>query len=73
MKENGNEKERSYFRCRANFGAVIDDLRRRSYLLHLLGILPERAERNRNFEVDDLLPWSKEIVARICEDCLNVF
>ena len=31
MKENGNEKEHSYCHCRANFGTVIDGLRRRSY------------------------------------------
>ena len=31
------------------------------YLLHLLSILPERAERNKDFEVDDLLPWSEEM------------
>ena len=30
-------------------------------LLHLLSILPERAERNKDFEVDDLLPWSEEM------------
>ena len=30
-------------------------------LLHLLSILPERAERNKEFEVDDLLPWSEEM------------
>ena len=29
-------------------------------LLHLLSILPERAERNKEFEVDDLLPWSEK-------------
>ena len=32
-----------------------------AYLLHLLSILPERAERNKDFEVDDLLPWSEEM------------
>ena len=24
-------------------------------------LLPERAERNKDFEVDDLLPWSEEM------------
>ena len=38
------------------FCLVLDD-----YLLHLLSILPERAERNKDFEVDDLLPWSEEM------------
>ena len=27
----------------------------------LLSILPERTERNKDFEVDDLLPWSEEM------------
>ena len=27
----------------------------------LLSILPERAERNKDFEVDDPLPWSEEM------------
>ena len=31
------------------------------YLLHLFSILPERAERNKDFEVDDLLPWSEKM------------
>ena len=30
-------------------------------LLHLLSILPERAERNKDFEIDDLFPWSEEM------------
>ena len=28
---------------------------------YLLSILPERAERNKGFEVDDLLSWSEEM------------
>ena len=28
---------------------------------YLLSILPERAERNKDFEIDDLLPWSEEM------------
>ena len=31
------------------------------YLLHLLSTLPERTERNKDFEVDDLLPWLEEM------------
>ena len=27
----------------------------------VLDILPERAEQNKDFEVDDLLPWSEEM------------
>jgi hypothetical protein len=27
----------------------------------VLGILPEREEQNKDFEVDDLLPWSEEM------------
>lgn len=33
----------------------------RLYLLHLLSILPQRAEQNKDFEMDDLLPWSEEM------------
>ena len=31
------------------------------YLLHLLSILPERAEQSKDFEMDDLLPWSEKM------------
>ena len=31
------------------------------YLLHLLSILPERAEQSKDFDMDDLLPWSEEM------------
>lgn len=41
--------------------AKANSLRLDDYLLHLLSILPERAERNKDFEVDDLLPWSEEM------------
>ena len=41
--------------------AKANRLRLDDYLLHLLSILPERAERNKDFEVDDLLPWSEEM------------
>ena len=30
-------------------------------LLHLLSILPERAERNKDSAIDDLLPWSEKM------------
>ena len=36
-------------------------LRLDDYLLHLLSILPERAEQRKDFEMDDLLPWSEEM------------
>ena len=39
----------------------VNSLRLDDYLLHLLSILPDRAERNKDFEVDDLLPWSEEM------------
>ena len=42
--------------------AKANRLRLDDYLLHLLSILPERAERNKDFEVDDLLPWSENEV-----------
>ncbi len=41
--------------------AKANSLRLDDDLLHLLSILPERAERNKDFEVDDLLPWSEEL------------
>ena len=31
------------------------------YLLHMLSILPERAEQSKDFEIEDLLPWSEEM------------
>ena len=39
----------------------VNSLRLDDYLLHMLSILSERAERNKDFEVDDLLPWSEEM------------
>ena len=33
------------------------------YLLHLLSVLPERAEQSKDFEIDDLLPWSEEMMS----------
>ena len=41
--------------------AKANSLRLDDDLLHLLSISPERAERNKDFEVDDLLPWSEEM------------
>ena len=38
-----------------------NNLRLDDYLLHLLSILPQRAEQNKDFEMDDLLPWSEEM------------
>ena len=41
--------------------AKANNLRLDDYLLHLLSILPERAEQSKDFEMDDLLPWPEEI------------
>ena len=41
--------------------AKANGLRLDDYLLHLLNILPERAEQSKDFEIDDLLPWSEEM------------
>ncbi len=41
--------------------AKANSLRLDDYLLHLLSIQPERAERNKDFEVDDLFPWSEKM------------
>ena len=41
--------------------AKANSLRLDDYLLHLLSVLPERAEQNKDFKMDDLLPWSEEM------------
>lgn len=41
--------------------AKANSLRPDDDLLHLLSILPECVERNKDFEVDDPLPWSEEM------------
>ena len=41
--------------------AKANSLRLDDYLLHLLSTLPERAEQSKDFEIDDLLPWSEEM------------
>lgn len=41
--------------------AKASSLRLSDYLLHLLSILPEYTERRKDFEADDLLPWSEEM------------
>ena len=41
--------------------AKANHLRLDDYLLHLLSLLPERAEQRKDFEMDDLLPWSEEM------------
>ena len=41
--------------------ATANNLRLDDYLLHLLSILPERAKQSKDFEMDDLLPWSEEM------------
>ena len=41
--------------------AKANNLRLDDYLLHLLSILPERAEQSKDFEIEDLLPWSEEM------------
>ena len=40
--------------------AKANSLRLDDYLLQLLSILPERAVQCKDFEIDDLLPWSEE-------------
>ena len=41
--------------------AKANHLRLDDYLLHLLSVLPERAGRSKDLELDDLLPWSEEM------------
>lgn len=38
-----------------------NNLRLDDYLLHLLSVLPERTEQSKDFEIDNLLPWSEEM------------
>ena len=41
--------------------AKANNLRLDDYLLHLLSVMPERTEPGKDFEIDDLLPWSDEM------------
>ena len=41
--------------------AKANSLRLDDYLLYLLSVLPERTEQRKDFEIDDLLPWSEEM------------
>ncbi len=41
--------------------AKANRLRLDDYLFYLLSILPERAERNKDSAIDDLLPWSEKM------------
>lgn len=41
--------------------AKANSLRLDDYLLHLLSVLPERVAQRKDFEMDDLLPWSGEM------------
>ena len=41
--------------------AKANSLRLDDYLLHLLSVFPERVARRKDFEMDDLLPWSGEM------------
>lgn len=41
--------------------AKANSLRLDDYLLHLLSVFPERVAQRKDFEMDDLLPWSGEM------------
>lgn len=41
--------------------AKANNLHLDDYLLHLLSVLPTRAEQSKDFGIDDLLPWSEEM------------
>ena len=41
--------------------AKANTLRLDDYLLHLFSVLPERTEQGKDFEIEDLLPWSEEM------------
>ena len=40
---------------------AIAERSKRECMAPVLGILPERAEQNKDFEVGDLLPWSEKM------------
>lgn len=44
--------------------AKANSLRLDDYLLHLLSVFPERVAQRKDFEMDDLLPWSGEMKSR---------
>ena len=50
--------------------AKANNLRLDDYLLHLLSIMPERTEQNKDFEMDDLLPWSEEMKSWFSAVCV---
>ncbi len=50
--------------------AKANSLRLDDYLLHLLSVLPERAEQDKDFEMDDLLPWSEEMKSWFSAVCV---
>ena len=60
----GSKGEKAYLSAtNINYPVMqsVNSLRLDDYLLHMLSILSERAERNKGFEVDDLLPCSEEM------------
>ena len=60
----GSKGEKAYLSAtNINYPVMqsVNSLRLDDYLLHMLSILSERAERTKDCEVDDLLPCSEEM------------
>ena len=50
--------------------AKANSLRLDDYLLHLLSVFPERVAQRKDFEMDDLLPWSGEMKSWFSAVCV---
>ena len=57
----GSKASRRNHRVETADSWAIAERSKRECMAPVLGILPERAEQNKDFEVDDLLPWSEEM------------
>ena len=57
----GSKASRRNHRAETADSWAIAERSKRECMAPVLGILPEREEQNKDFEVDDLLPWSEEM------------
>ena len=58
---NGSKTNRKNHRVETADLRAIAERSKRECMAPVLGILPERAEQNKDFEVGDLLPWSEKM------------
>ena len=56
----GSKASRRNHRAETADSWAITERSKRECMAPVLGILPERAEQNKDFEVSDLLPWSEK-------------